>query len=101
MLSIIKCMIIKLYARERCAENKGRRRGKAARVRLGPKVLWIFYTSPTAARSHRGRIVVIVDDSDYVSDIPRGTLVGRSRGDLSPQPCCTPHERSAGALREQ
>jgi hypothetical protein len=51
MLSIIKCMIIKLYAGEQCTENKGRRRGKAARVRLGPKVLLIFYTSLTAARS--------------------------------------------------
>jgi hypothetical protein len=53
------------------------------------------------ATSHRGTIVVTVDESDYVSDIPRGTLVGRSRGNLSPQPICTPHERSASALREQ
>jgi hypothetical protein len=50
---------------------------------------------------HRGTIVVTVDDSDYVSDIPCGSLVGRSRGNLSPQPCRTPHERSAGVLREQ
>jgi SAM-dependent methyltransferase len=53
------------------------------------------------ALRHRRRISVTVDDSDSVSDVPLGALVGPSRRDLAPQPYCTPHERSAGAPREQ